>query len=142
MADKIDFVRTFRIIQVDSQDIERAVKLVIVDLFFCLSVYDYQSNAGWWGYGASVLLCSLSLGPSYGMRDKERLTLSPKPHMRARIGCCSTIKLRNVRMRFAKRDDYAGIPVAVVSSAALKGLERGFGCLSPRLMLLRSLLSM
>jgi hypothetical protein len=56
----------------------------------------YDKSNTWWRSNGSSILCSCQHA---GMERRLVLTLSPKPHMRARRGCCTTWSLEDVSGR-------------------------------------------
>lgn len=110
MSDEVDFAGSFSVPQVDGEDVERGVDFAVesapeqtgigsdrteslldVNLFFRLRIIDDQTDARRRGDG-SPILCRRVSQPSRDEKDPagRPLTLSPKPHMRARMGCCTT----------------------------------------------------
>jgi hypothetical protein len=65
-----------------------------------------------------------------GMGDYAgRLTLSPKPHIRARIGCCSTVKLKPDQLDSGEDFNHSYVPVHSVVFLTDERLERVDGAI-------------
>ena len=62
--------------------------------FTCSNIGNDDSYARGRSNRASILK-SVNLVPRLDMTDANSHTLSPKPHIRARMGCCSTIRLED-----------------------------------------------
>lgn len=73
-----------------------------VNLLACSQVGDNKSHA-WRRSDWSSVLLTIIIGKRYIIYESDDehglLTLSPKPHIRARMGCCATSRLD----RFDKR---------------------------------------
>lgn len=90
VADEIHFTGPFGVPQIDGQDVERRVDFIDVDLLFGLGVPHNQPDAGRWRDRSTVLDDFLSA--RHLSIPLWKPTLSPNPHMRARMGCWTTCK--------------------------------------------------
>jgi hypothetical protein len=71
-----------------------SAEMGLLCIYFCTSysISDDQSYTWRWSDGATVLKIMSVLWPT--MEVLQIATLSPNPHIRARLGCCTTSSLR------------------------------------------------
>ena len=113
-----------------------------VNLLHRVGVSDHESNAWRRGYWSTVLskfpisAAMLPLGPYHERSPKPKSrrkgqpryvhTLSPKPHMRARTGCCRISRLRNLSEPATSKASLDHELVPVDTPTVLQTRRRGY----------------